>query len=183
MGTKPGRESNNMTPGTVITGDGATQPSFDDLYRRRAADALRYAASILGSEDAGDACQEAWLKVWRSWGAADPEHLDAWVIRIVRNCCIDQQRARRPVDHLDERDLPPVMAADDAVAFHVDATTAMPLLRQLGQPFREALWLREVADLSCSEIAEIQGVPIGTVMSRLHAARRKAAYILRKERW
>ena len=50
-------------------------------------------------------------------------------------------------------------------------------------PFREILWLREVMEMSYAEIAEVQDVPIGTVMSRLHAARRKAAAVLRKDGW
>jgi DNA-directed RNA polymerase specialized sigma24 family protein len=43
---------------------------------------------------------------------------------------------------------------------------------------REVLWLREVMDLSYAEIAKVQHVPVGTVMSRLHAARRKAGRLL-----
>nr|MBA2750649.1 RNA polymerase subunit sigma [Actinomycetota bacterium] len=54
------------------------------------------------------------------------------------------------------------------------------LLQGLSAPLREVLWLREVMDLTYAEIAEVQGVPIGTVMSRLHAARKKAARLLGK---
>ena len=144
---------------------------------------MRYAAAIVGPEDARDACQDGWLKVWRAWGSADPDHVDAWAFRVIRNSCIDHQRARRPTEPLDEADLPPVLAAEEVVSPQVDAGAALPLLRRLGKPLREVLWLREAVGMSYAEIAEVQEVPIGTVMSRLHAARRKAAAILRKEGW
>ena len=48
-----------------------TTPSrrtFEDFHARRAGDALRYAAAIVGFREAEDACQEAWLRIWRAWG-------------------------------------------------------------------------------------------------------------------
>lgn len=164
-------------------GDAAAQAAFEDLYRRRAEDSLRYAAAILGVDDARDATQDAWLRVWRAWGKADPEHLDAWAFRIVRNACIDRRRSRRQTDVLDDTKLPPVLSADDIVPGQVDAANAIPLLAKLPKDLREILWLREVMDMSYAEIAEVQEVPMGTVMSRLHSARRKAAAVLRSEGW
>ena len=52
-----------------------------------------------------------------------------------------------------------------------DAKTIRRLVAELPDPFREALVLREVNDLSYSEIADVVGVPVGTVMSRLARAR------------
>jgi RNA polymerase sigma-70 factor, ECF subfamily len=181
------QDSNNQAPANVNSSDGPDDPAalaaFEELYRRRGDDALRYATAILGVDDARDACQDAWLRVWRAWGSADPARLDAWAFRIVRNCCIDRRRSRRPTDELNEAQLPAVLSTDDVVPDQLDAASAMPLLAKLPKPFREILWLREVMELSYAEIAEVQEVPIGTVMSRLHAARRKAATILRKEGW
>jgi len=164
-------------------GDDAALAAFEDLYRRRGEDALRYATAILGVDDARDATQDAWLRVWKAWGAADPDHLDAWAFRIVRNACIDRRRSRRLTEELDEADMPPVLSAEDIVPDQIDAASAIPLLTKLPQSFREILWLREVMELSYAEISEVQDVPIGTVMSRLHSARRKAAQILRKDAW
>ncbi|MFN2543382.1 MAG: RNA polymerase sigma factor [Actinomycetota bacterium] len=142
----------------------------------------RYATAIVGMGEAEEACQEAWLRIWRAWGSADPARLEAWAFRIVRNCCLDQRRATKPVVSLEETSLPPVPAPDDAVASQVDAAGRLTLLIKLPLPQREALWLREVAMLSYAEIARVQDVPIGTVMSRLHKARRKAARILERGR-
>jgi RNA polymerase sigma-70 factor (ECF subfamily) len=140
----------------------------------------RYASAIVGSGEAEEACQEAWLRIWRAWGSADPNRIEAWAFRIVRNCCLDQRRATKPVVSLAEAALPPAPAPDDLVAAYVDASQSLSLLTKLPMPQREALWLREVGMLSYAEIASVQEVPIGTVMSRLHKARRKAAKILEK---
>ncbi len=52
-------------------------------------------------------------------------------------------------------------------------------LESLSSAFREALWLVEVEELKLSEVAEITGVPVGTVASRLHRARRLLREFLR----
>jgi RNA polymerase sigma-70 factor (ECF subfamily) len=152
--------------------------SFEDFHRQRARHALHYARAILGSDSAEDVCQEAWLRAWRCWGSADPERLDAWLLTIVRNCCFDRLRATRPVAVLEEGDLAPVPAAEEAVVAALELAAAWVLLQRLSPPLREVLWLREVMNLSYAEIAEVQRVPVGTVMSRLHAARKKAVRLL-----
>ena len=52
-----------------------------------------------------------------------------------------------------------------------DAETIRRLVAELPDPFRETLVLREISDLSYREIADVVGVPVGTVMSRLARAR------------
>jgi RNA polymerase sigma-70 factor (ECF subfamily) len=154
--------------------------SFEDFHKQRERHALHYARAILGSESAEDVCQEAWLRVWRSWGSAKPDSLDGWLLTIVRNCCIDRLRSSRPVGVVEETDLAPVPPPDEAVVTALELASAWVLLQGLSAPLREVLWLREVMDLTYAEIAEVQSVPIGTVMSRLHAARKKAARLLGK---
>ena len=78
------------------------------------------------------------------------------------------------------RALPVAHEIEDAIVARVDSDRIFSLLGRLPAPLREALWLREVLDQSYAEIAALQAVPIGTVMSRLHAARRRAARILRR---
>lgn len=154
---------------------------FEDYYRKRAGALRRYAAAIVGPGDADDACQDAWLRIWRSWDDADPDRRDAWAFRVARNSCLDRRRRARPTDPLDEARLPPIADFSDAVHTGLDADAALAVLARLPPPAREALWLREVAELTYAEIAEVLQVPIGTVMSRLHSARKKVARQLRAE--
>ncbi len=154
--------------------------SFEDFHRQRARHALHYARAILGSDSAEDVCQEAWLRAWRAWGSAEPENLDGWLFTIVRNCCIDRLRSTRPAAAVKEADLAPVPPPDDTVLTALELASAWVLLQQLPPALREVLWLREVMDLSYAEIADIQDVPVGTVMSRLHSARKRASRLLGK---
>lgn len=77
-----------------------------------------------------------------------------------------------------EEDLAAVPPFEDDVISAIDAGAVGEMLSELSTPLREVLWLREVMDLSYAEIADVQDVPVGTVMSRLHSARGKAARIL-----
>lgn len=153
-------------------------PSFEDFHQMRAKHALHYARAILGSDAAEDVCQEAWLKAWRAWGAADPAKLDSWLLAIVRNCCYERLRSTRPTAVLEADAGLPAASHEDVVIAALELAAAWVLLQKLSPPLREALWLREIMDLSYAEIADVQQVPVGTVMSRLHAARRRAARLV-----
>jgi len=159
-------------------------PPFEDHYRRRFADTVRFAATIVGSGHAEDACQEAWMRIWKTWGQADPERLDGWTFRIVRDCCIDRIRQSSHqavlVDVLDSAG--PATVEHDVV-LRLEYDEVLDLLRTLPSPLRETIWLREVGEFSYGEIAAILDVPVGTVMSRLHSARKKISRQLqRRER-
>ena len=98
-----------------------------------------------------------------------------WLFAIVRNCCFTRLKKLRPFVELNES--APIPSSDpdpEAIQFQrVDAETLEAGLRKLPEEFREALVLREMEDLSYKEIADVTGVAIGTVMSRLSRARRQ----------
>lgn len=155
---------------------------FEAFYRQRAQDARRYAAAILAQRaprDLDDALQNAWARAWKAWDQADPQRREAWFFRIVRNCCLDVHRRSRPTEPLEEHHLPAVDLVEPVVE-RLDAGRALEALTRLKPHLREALWLREVGELTYAEIAEVQDVPIGTVMSRLHTARRRMVRMLRR---
>jgi RNA polymerase sigma-70 factor (ECF subfamily) len=156
---------------------------FEAFYERTHPDTLRYATAVVGVLDAEDVCQDAWLRVWRAWGTAEPERLDAWVFRIVRNACVDRFRAlhRRGDAEAGIASLVDPVSVEEVVAQRASESSAKRAMARLSPLLRETLWLREMMGLTYAEIAEVQDIPVGTVMSRLHSARRKAARSLRAE--
>ena len=147
--------------------------SFEMFYRDFSGDALRYARAILGPEGAEDACQEAWLRAWRAWGTAEPGKEQPWVRTIIRNCCFDARLRRKAQEVAPALPTEPGAAPDDAALATLELAALWTGLA-LTPALRETLWLREVLALPYAEIARRQNIPIGTVMSRLHAARLQA---------
>jgi len=152
----------------------AVSSSFEHFHSRFSDDALRYAKAIVGPDRAEDACQEAWLRAWRAWGSADPTKAELWLRTIIRNCCFDAQRRGRVHETSPELPADRGAAPDDAALAALELATLWAGLERLSPALRETLWLREVQALPYAEIARRQHIPVGTVMSRLHAARVQA---------
>ncbi|NDE60397.1 MAG: sigma-70 family RNA polymerase sigma factor [Acidimicrobiia bacterium] len=130
--------------------------------------------------DADDATQNALINVVRNIGRFDGRSsFTTWVYRIAANAAIDESRRRRRRLHVvsDEHEM-----ADDAslvVETQVDdADQLRSLLQQLPEEFRVAVVLRDIMDLDYEEIAEVLGVPGGTVRSRIARGRAKLAELL-----
>lgn len=141
--------------------------------------AAGYAWSVVRNrEDAEDAVQEAALKAYRNRHRYDcTRPLKGWWFAIVRNCCLDlvRRRPRSPVVPADDDTLP--AREPPSPYLHEDLHQS---LARLSPPHREILELRYFGDCSYRDIAEALGIPEGTVMSRLHAARGALAALLRK---
>ena len=129
-------------------------------------------------QDAQDAVQEACLRAFRFFpnfhgGGARP-----WFMKIVRNACYTWLRANRPLQEaaeFDEKLIPPDPCAPnpEEVLLQDDGGTQLrKALEKLPPNFREVLILRELEEMSYREIADITGMPAGTVMSSLSRARR-----------
>jgi RNA polymerase sigma-70 factor (ECF subfamily) len=141
--------------------------------------AAGYAYSIVGNHaDAEDAIQEALLKGYRSLHGYDRSRpFKGWWFAIVRNCSLDLLRQRR--------DRPRTVLVEEAHQVVARVAQAAELLRealaQLTPLLREILELRYFGGCSYQEMAEALAIPVGTVMSRLHAARQALATICRKD--
>ena len=128
--------------------------------------------------DADDVVQEAFLRAFRffpTFRGTDPR---PWLLAIVRNTCWTWLKANRgreagePLDAADEPAETAVSAEEDLVR-RADRARLSHALEELPAEFREVVVLRELEELSYREIAEVAGIPIGTVMSRLARARRR----------
>jgi RNA polymerase sigma-70 factor (ECF subfamily) len=167
-------------------GDAAAREALA-LAHRRAAYLL--ALQLLGNrEDALDAAQDALLRFFTTLDRFHPDQpVRPWLFSIVRNRCRDMLRRGRvrksePLESDEERWRPELV--DGQADPHRDAEQAelrrrvFAALGRLGGDHREILVLRDYQDLSYEEIAEVLGVPRGTVMSRLHRARKALAQAL-----
>ena len=141
---------------------------------------------MLGNaQDAEDVTQEAWVKAYRSLGGfREGSGFYTWLYRIAYNLCIDFRRREWrgiPEEYEDGRNpggaegTAPSLAGDPhraAVGREVQAAV-LAAIRELPDVHRAVILLREVEGLSYAEIARTLGVRKGTVMSRLHYARRR----------
>jgi RNA polymerase sigma-70 factor (ECF subfamily) len=132
--------------------------------------------------DAADVVQEACLRAFRYFDGFRGGDAKSWLLRIVRRTCYNWLERNRPAELVpleieDDRDGSvhhPAAGAIDADALlqsRSDLRRLDLLIERLPAPLREAIVLRELQELDYRQIAEVTGVPIGTVMSRLHRAR------------
>lgn len=154
---------------------------FEPLVRAYEGPGLRVATGMLGNVDeARDALQEAFVKVFRNLSRFDTKRsFGPWFYQILRNQCRDMIRSRtsrRNRETRDERlefrpadpELGPERAQERAAARDL----LWRGLEQVGDDHREILVLKELQGFRYPEIAEILGIPEGTVASRLYHARR-----------
>jgi len=153
-------------------GDDAAYVWLMDLYRDRA---VRLAAHILRRpDDAEDIVQEAFVKAFRSIKKfREDGRFYTWLYNIVVRCCVDRTRRSWWKSETAELNQDVVESVAGAPLAHEADTRMMVegLLDQLTPPIRAALVLRELEGLDYEEIAQVLKIPVGTVRSRLSAAR------------
>ncbi len=153
------------------------------LARRHRDAAYLLALQLLGNrEDALDVAQDALLKFFGTLSRLDPRRaVRPWLLAIVRNQARDffrRQKIRRteafddPAAGLREPRDPGAGPEDDLVRRRL-ARRVWNAIARLDPEKREILVLRDFHDLSYAELANALEIPQGTVMSRLHAARRQ----------
>lgn len=143
---------------------------------------------LLGNEaDADDATQEALIAIARGLARFDGRSsVGTWVYRIATNAAIDELRRRQRRPHVvgdpNQWTSGPSEPADRGSSAHVDTLAErdrlVPALAALSEEFRVAVVLRDVADLDYAEIAEVLGIPPGTVRSRIARGRAQLAALL-----
>jgi RNA polymerase sigma-70 factor (ECF subfamily) len=163
--------------------EAASIDHLDSLYRT----ALRMTRN---ASDAEDLVQETYLRAFRSLHQfTEGTNLRAWLFRIMTNTYINEyrRRQRRPTsasldtieefylyDHLVQS---PVQPGDerpeDVVLQRLTVEDVIAAIECLPEEFRQVVLLADVEGFAYREIAEIVGIPVGTVMSRLFRARRR----------
>jgi RNA polymerase sigma-70 factor (ECF subfamily) len=161
------------------TGDESAFARLMDEFGRRT---LAHLRGLVG-DAAEDVQQEVWLTVYRQVrGLSNPRAFRTWLFQTTRHRAIDFLRARRRERELLEdagREMDTSTAPDDG-GLDLDASRVGPALQALSAIHREALVLRYQEDMSYGEMAIVAGCSVGTIRSRLHAAKRHLQEVIRR---
>ncbi len=175
-----------LEPDLVVRAQSGEREARDELARRHGRSAYLLALQLLGNPaDAQDVAQEALLRFFAGLRRLDPGRpVQPWLFAIVRNRARDVWRRRkvRRAEPLDAAAEPGTGLGRQIVDERADpeadlqrAELRRRVWRALGglsPAKREILVLRDYHDLTYAEIATVLGIPKGTVMSRLHGARK-----------
>jgi RNA polymerase sigma-70 factor (ECF subfamily) len=149
----------------------AGEPSAQAAFvRATQAEVWRFVAALVDPASADDLTQETYLRAFRALpDFAGRSSARTWLLGIARRTCADHIRAvtrRRRLEERLVRQRPPVETPDDAGRYAIAA-----LLRDLPADRRTAFVLTQLVGLSYAEAAEVEGVPVGTIRSRVARAR------------
>jgi len=162
--------------------------AFDEVYARFAEMVYNLAFRLSGNyEEAADLTQEVFLRVYRHLGTfGGRSSLKTWVFRIAINHCRDRLSRWRPLttplgSDMGEGEVAypdPARGPEDLAVAADEGRRVTAGLACLPQAFREAVVLRDIEGLSYEEIAEVLGVRIGTVRSRIARGREQLRSLL-----
>jgi RNA polymerase sigma-70 factor (ECF subfamily) len=159
------------------TGTPAIGASYEEVILPHLDAAYRLARWRMRNEhDAEDVVQEASLRAFRYFRTFTGGDGRAWFLRIVRNTCSGWHGHRSesltdPFDEEQHRSARPGLDPETLLLQIDDATLVARAMRNLPDSLHQLLVLRELEGLSYRELADVMGIPIGTVMSRLSRAR------------
>jgi RNA polymerase sigma-70 factor (ECF subfamily) len=159
------------------------EDGFEELVRRYQRPITNYVFRMLNDYDASlDVTQEVFIKVYNSLSRYSSEYkFSTWLYRIAHNAAIDYIRRRSPNEQSIETE-----NKDGAYQLQIESPNPTPeqerersewrteieaVVKCLPAVYRELILLRHAQDLSYDEIAEITGLPLGTVKNRLFRAR------------
>jgi RNA polymerase sigma-70 factor (ECF subfamily) len=169
-----------------IAAEARDRVRFEEDALELAEQVYRVARGLVGSrEEAEDLVQDTYARAFRSWQQFTPgTNLRAWLLRILTNLNIDRARRqqRRPetqpleegdyflYNRLEEQAGQPL--EEEEVVERLSQHDIVSALSAVPHDFRDVLVLVDIGDFSYQDAAQILDIPIGTVMSRLHRARR-----------
>ncbi len=138
----------------------------------------RYARALVGDRArADDLVQDTIERAWNKFHLWRPgSDLRAWLFTVMHNVHINQIRASRDFVELDDEAAEMAVAGAQGASLEIRDLERALVLLPVEQ--REVLLLVGLEDLSYAEVAEVLGIPIGTVMSRLSRAREKVRALM-----
>lgn len=176
------------TAGRGLAEEARDRVRFEEEALSRADQVYQVARHLAGSkEEAEELMQETYARAFRSWRSYTPgTNMRAWLLRILTNLNIDRGRRkqRRPAersleegdyslyDRLEETTGAGSSEDEERLLNRLSQSNIVDALSGLPHDFRDVLVLVDLGEFSYQETAQILSVPIGTVMSRLHRARR-----------
>ena len=141
-------------------------------YQDQAWTVARYI--LKDAQEAEDATQEAFVKLWNNQDSIDPDRVKAWLMKVTRNGCLDRLRRRRNNVEFDES----YMAGEVSGPMQdVSANEAREWLKRaigsLKEPYRSLVVLRDVNQHSYEEVAGMLELNLAQVKTYLHRARKQ----------
>jgi RNA polymerase sigma-70 factor, ECF subfamily len=171
-----------------LAADARDRVRFEEEALELSDQVYRVARRLVGSrEEAEDLMQETYARAFRSWRSYTPgTNLRAWLLRILTNLNIDRGRRQQrtpQITSIDERGdyylYDKLEAAEggkpldeERVIEKLSQGSIVDALAHVPHDFRDVLVLVDIGEFSYADAAQILDIPIGTVMSRLHRARR-----------
>ncbi len=174
---------------------GGSEAAYRELVTRYASAAVNFIHRFTRDRAlAEDLAQEGFLRVYQRLNTYDPERkFSSWFFQVLRNITIDYLRVNRlPTSSLDELEeeghraaaIDRESASPEEAAGQSELAAAMSAaLAKIRPEYREVVVLRYQEGLTQPEIAEILGMPSGTVKTYLHRARKELAGILSASGW
>jgi RNA polymerase sigma-70 factor, ECF subfamily len=160
-------------------------PNFEQAVLPHLDAAYNLARWLMRNEqDAQDVAQEAYLRAFRFFSGFRGGDARSWLMKIVRNTCYSWLHTNRPLQEATEFDEnlfsgdSCALNPEEAVLQNDTNTLVRKAMEKLPPTYREVLILRELEGMSYKEIADITGMPAGTVMSSLSRARGRLRQIL-----
>lgn len=167
-----------MTDADLITAArGGDRAAIDELLTRYEPSIYRFGLRMCGDEDAArEVLQETLLAAFRYLpGFRGDAALSTWLYQIARSFCIKERRGHRPTRSLDDDGaaelVDPAPAPDARIHAREIGELLAGAIATLSPEHREVLVLRDVEGLSAEQAAEVVGIEVGALKSRLHRAR------------
>ena len=159
--------------------------AWDELIHQWEGRLLYYVRRLVATEaDAWDVLQQTWLRAFRGLRTLDdPQRLASWLFQIARCTAMSHWRGYYRAQARMEEDVDLAeLTEEDEEDPCADAEQVHLALGRISLAHREVLTLYFLEDLPLQQIAEILGVPLGTVKSRLCYARRALRAVIEEER-